>query len=149
MNFIEAVVLGIIQGLTEFLPVSSSGHLELGKYLMKINPEKSLIFTVVVHGATVLSTMVVFWKDIWQILKGLFKFELNDETLFVLRLLYSMVPVLIVGLFFIDEDVFIMVFSTCWYFLLAARFVPRILQQPVYTNHTNPRTDRFNSSKAL
>lgn len=103
MSWIEAFILGLVQGLTEFLPVSSSGHLELGKYLLNINPEKSLIFTVVVHGATVLSTMVVFWKDIWQIVKGLLKFELNDETLFVLRLIFSMVPVLIVGLFFIDE----------------------------------------------
>jgi undecaprenyl-diphosphatase len=103
MNWLEAIILGLVQGLTEFLPVSSSGHLELGKYLLNINPEKSLIFTVVVHGATVLSTIVVFWKDIWQILKGLFKFELNEETLYVLKLIVSMIPVLIVGIFFIDE----------------------------------------------
>jgi len=103
MSWIEALILGLIQGLTEFLPVSSSGHLELGKYLLNINPEKSLIFTVIVHGATVLSTIVVFWKDIWQILKGLFKFELNEETLFVIRLIVSMIPVLIIGIFFMDE----------------------------------------------
>jgi undecaprenyl-diphosphatase len=103
MNWLEAIILGLVQGLTEFLPVSSSGHLELGKYLLNINPEKSLIFTVVVHGATVLSTIVVFWKDIWQILKGLFRFELNDETLYVFKLIVSMIPVLIVGVFFMDE----------------------------------------------
>lgn len=103
MNWFEALILGLIQGLTEFLPVSSSGHLELSKYLLNINPEKSLIFTVVVHGATVLSTMVVFWKDILQLLKGLFKFELNEETLYVLKLIVSMIPVLIVGMFFMDE----------------------------------------------
>ena len=103
MNWLEAIILGLVQGLTEFLPVSSSGHLELGKYLLNINPEKSLIFTVVVHGATVLSTIVVFWKDIWQIFKGLFRFELNDETLYVFKLIVSMIPVLIVGVFFMDE----------------------------------------------
>lgn len=103
MNWLEAIILGLVQGLTEFLPVSSSGHLELGKYLLDINPEKSLIFTVVVHGATVLSTIVVFWKDIWKILKGLFKFQLNEETLYVLKLIVSMIPVLIVGVFFMDE----------------------------------------------
>ena len=103
MSWIEALILGLVQGLTEFLPVSSSGHLELGKYLLNINPEKSLIFTVIVHGATVLSTIVVFWKDLWQILKGLFKFELNEETLFVIRLIVSMIPVLIIGIFFMDE----------------------------------------------
>jgi undecaprenyl-diphosphatase len=103
MNWLEAIILGLVQGLTEFLPVSSSGHLELGKYLLDINPEKSLVFTVVVHGATVLSTIVVFWKDIWQILKGLFKFQLNEETLYVFKLIVSMIPVLIVGVFFMDE----------------------------------------------
>jgi len=103
MNWLEAIILGLVQGLTEFLPVSSSGHLELGKYLLNINPEKSLVFTVVVHGATVLSTIVVFWKDIWQILKGLFKFQLNEETLYVFKLIVSMIPVLIVGVFFMDD----------------------------------------------
>ncbi|MEE4259764.1 MAG: undecaprenyl-diphosphate phosphatase [Bacteroidales bacterium] len=103
MNWLEAIILGLVQGLTEFLPVSSSGHLELGKYLLNINPEKSLVFTVVVHGATVLSTMVVFWKDIWQIVKGLFKFQLNEETLYVFKLIVSMIPVLIIGVFFMDE----------------------------------------------
>ncbi len=102
MSWIEALVLGLIQGLTEFLPVSSSGHLEIGKYLMDINAEKSLLFTVVVHGATVLSTIVVFWKDIIAIFKGLFQFKWNEETQFVFKILLSMVPVLIVGIFFKD-----------------------------------------------
>ena len=72
MNWIEALILGIVQGLTEFLPVSSSGHLEIGKVILGVNAEKSLIFTVVVHGATVLSTIVIFRKDILKLLKGLF-----------------------------------------------------------------------------
>lgn len=103
MNWLEALILGLIQGLTEFLPVSSSGHLEIGKYLMDINAEKSLLFTVVVHGATVLSTIVVFWKDLIVIFKGLFKFKWNQETQFVLKIIISMIPVLIVGVFFKDQ----------------------------------------------
>ncbi len=103
MSWLEALILGLVQGLTEFLPVSSSGHLELGKYLLGINAEKSLVFTIVVHGATVLSTIVVFWKDLWILIKGLFQFKRNDETLYILKLFISMIPVLIIGLFFIDE----------------------------------------------
>ena len=80
MNSLEAIVLGIIQGLTEFLPVSSSGHLELAKAILGDNsvPEESLAFTVVLHFATALSTMVVFRKDIWLLLKGVFKMEWNE-----------------------------------------------------------------------
>lgn len=103
MNWIEALLLGIIQGLTEFLPVSSSGHLEIAKYIMDINAEKSLLFTVVVHGATVMSTIVVFWKDLIAIFKGLFKFEWNEETKFVVKIFVSMIPVLVVGVFFKDD----------------------------------------------
>ena len=75
MNWIEALLLGIIQGLTEFLPVSSSGHLEIGKALLGVEATDDLLFTVVVHGATVLSTIVVFWKDIVHLFKGLFRFR--------------------------------------------------------------------------
>lgn len=103
MNWIEAIILGIVQGLTEFLPVSSSGHLEIGKVLLGVNAEKSLIFTVVVHGATVLSTIVVFWKDILSLLKGLFKFTWNDETKYIAKIAISMIPVLILGFTFAEE----------------------------------------------
>lgn len=103
MNWIEALILGIVQGLTEFLPVSSSGHLEIGKVILGVNAEKSLIFTVVVHGATVLSTVVVFWKDILQLFKGLLAFKLNEETLYLLKIVVSMIPVLILGFTFADE----------------------------------------------
>ena len=102
MNWIEALILGLVQGLTEFLPVSSSGHLEIGKALFGIHSEQSLIFTVVVHGATVLSTIVVFRKEIAKLFEGLFKIEWNSETQFITKLLVSMVPVAIVGLFFKD-----------------------------------------------
>lgn len=103
MDWLEALILGIIQGLTEFLPVSSSGHLELGKAILGVNAEKSLAFTVVVHGATVLSTIVVFYKDIWQLLKGLFAFKWNEETQYVVKIFVSMIPVIILGMFFKDQ----------------------------------------------
>jgi len=103
MNWLEALILGIIQGLTEFLPVSSSGHLELGKAILGINAEKSLIFTVVVHGATVLSTIVVFYKDIFKLLKGLLAFKWNEETIYISKIAISMIPVIILGLFFKEE----------------------------------------------
>lgn len=103
MNWFEALLLGIVQGLTEFLPVSSSGHLELGKVLLGVDAKKSLIFTVVVHGATVLSTMVVFHKDIFVLLKGLFQFKWNEETSYLFKIVVSMIPVLILGFFFAEE----------------------------------------------
>jgi len=103
MNWFEALLLGIVQGLTEFLPVSSSGHLELGKVLLGVDAEKSLIFTVVVHGATVLSTLVVFHKDVWALLKGLFRFRWNEETAYAFKIFVSMIPVLILGVFFAEE----------------------------------------------
>lgn len=104
MNWLEALILGIVQGLTEFLPVSSSGHLELGKALMGDTslPEESLMFTVVVHAATALSTVVIYWKDIWEILKGLFSFKWNDETRFTLNIIISMIPAALVGVLFED-----------------------------------------------
>lgn len=108
MDWLQALVLGLLQGLTEYLPVSSSGHLTIGSYLFGLNGEDNLAFTVVVHVATVLSTLVVLWKDIDWILKGLFKFKMNDETKYFINILISMIPVGIVGVFFKDqvEEVF-------------------------------------------
>ncbi len=105
METLDAIILGIIQGLTEFLPVSSSGHLELGKAILGDNsvPEESLLFTVVLHFATALSTIVVFRKDIWEILSGLFQFKWNDEMRFSLKIILSMIPAVIVGLFFEEQ----------------------------------------------
>ena len=102
MNSIEAIVLGIIQGLTEFLPVSSSGHLELAKTILGDTsvPEESLTFTVVLHFATALSTVVIFRKEVLEILKGLFQFTWNEQTQFSLKIIASMVPAVIVGLLF-------------------------------------------------
>jgi len=105
MNNLDALLLGIIQGLTEFLPVSSSGHLELGKAILGDTsvPEESLMFTVVVHFATALSTIVVFRKDIWEILRGLLSFKWNEETQFSTKIILSMIPAVIVGLFFEEQ----------------------------------------------
>lgn len=99
MNLLEAIVLGLIQGLTEFLPVSSSGHLELGKYLFGIDHEANFYFSIAVHGATVLSTLFVLWKEIAGLFKGVFAFKMNDETRYVIKLFISMIPVGISGLF--------------------------------------------------
>ena len=108
MDWIEALVLGLIQGLTEYLPVSSSGHLAIGSYLFGVEGEENLAFTVAVHVATVLSTLVILWKEIDWIFRGLFKCKLNDETKYVINIIISMIPVGIVGVFFKDyvEEVF-------------------------------------------
>lgn len=103
MTYFEALILGIIQGLTEFLPVSSSGHIEIGKAILGVEMKEDLTFTVVVHGATVLSTLVVFRKDIYLILKEALKFEVNDSNRYLMKIGVSMIPVLIVGLFFKDQ----------------------------------------------
>lgn len=102
MNIFEAIVLGVIQGLTEFLPVSSSGHLELAKAILGDTsvPEESLTFTVVLHFATALSTLVIFRKEVFEIFKGLFQFKWNDELKFSLKIILSMIPAVFVGLLF-------------------------------------------------
>lgn len=103
MEWWEAFLLGLVQGLTEFLPVSSSGHLTIFREILGVDLEGFLDFTVTVHFATVLSTIVVFWSVIVKILKGLLKFRYNDETDYFLKICVSMIPVAIVGLFFKDK----------------------------------------------
>jgi undecaprenyl-diphosphatase len=102
MNWLQAIILGIVQGLTEFLPVSSSGHLELGKHIFGIDAESNFYFTIAVHGATVLSTLAVFWKDIAALFKGLFRFKMNEETIYVFKLIVSMIPAGLAGFFLKD-----------------------------------------------
>jgi undecaprenyl-diphosphatase len=102
MNWFEAMVLGLIQGLTEFLPVSSSGHLEIANAIFGVKPAESFYFAIVVHGATVLSTILVFWQEILNLIKGTFKFRMNAEMNYAGKIIVSMIPVMIVGLFFKD-----------------------------------------------
>ena len=109
MDWIQALILGIIQGLTEYLPVSSSGHLAIGQAFFGMDDgEDNLMFTVAVHVATVLSTLVVLWREIAWLFKGVVKCEMNAETKYLLNIVVSMIPVGIVGLFFKDqvEEVF-------------------------------------------
>ena len=103
MDWWQAILLGIVQGLTEFLPVSSSGHLMIFKELVGADAEGFLDFTVTVHFATVLATIVVFWSVIWQLFKGFFKFKYNDETDYVCKILVSLIPVALVGFFLKDQ----------------------------------------------
>lgn len=118
MEWFEAVLLGLIQGLTEFLPVSSSGHLEIGKAILGVETTDDLLFTTMVHAATVLSTIVVFRRQIWDLLRGFFcgvkdlrveknaagarVLVCNDQTDYLLKMVVSMIPVFIVGIFFKD-----------------------------------------------
>ena len=113
MEWFEAIILGLIQGLTEFLPVSSSGHLEIGKVLLGVETTDDLLFTTMVHAATVLSTIVVFRSQIWDLLKGFFgglkdlkiadrKLVCNDQTDYLLKMVVSMIPIFVVGVFFKD-----------------------------------------------
>ena len=104
MNIIEAIILGIIQGLTEFLPVSSSGHLELTKVILQADNigEMSMMTTVVLHFATALSTIVIFRKEVNSIFVGLFQFKNNEEFKFSLKIILSMIPAAFVGVFFDD-----------------------------------------------
>lgn len=97
MEILESIILGAVQGLTEFLPVSSSGHLQIAKELLGVELEDNLAFDITLHAATVLSTFVVLWSEIWVILKGLFTSHMNDEKRYILKLIISMIPIGIVG----------------------------------------------------
>ena len=104
MSWLEALLLGVVQGLTEFLPVSSSGHLEIGQVLFGTAGEDNLTFAITVHAATVLSTLVILWKEVAQLFKGTFTTtKWNDEKNYVAKICVSMIPVFIVGIFFKDQ----------------------------------------------
>ena len=104
MSWLETLILGVVQGLTEFLPVSSSGHLEIGHALLGTSGEENLTFAVIVHAATVLSTLVVLWREVAQLFKGTFTtWQWNQEKDYVAKILVSMIPVFVVGMFFKDQ----------------------------------------------
>ena len=104
MDTLQAIILGIVQGLTEFLPVSSSGHLQLANEILgtELNPDSNLTFSLTLHAATVLSTIVVLWAEIWRLIKGVFSRTFTAEQAYVLKIVISMIPVGVVGLFFKD-----------------------------------------------
>ena len=103
MDTLQAILLGIVQGITEFLPVSSSGHLQIAKELLGVELEENLSFDVTLHAATVLSTIVVFWHEIVRLMRGLFSRRFNEEQAYVLKLLLSMLPIGIVGFLFKEQ----------------------------------------------
>jgi undecaprenyl-diphosphatase len=104
MSWIEALILGVVQGLTEFLPVSSSGHLEIGQALLGTSGEDNLTFAVLVHTATVLSTITVLWREVAKLFQGTFStLKWNEEKDYVAKILVSMIPVFIVGMFFKEQ----------------------------------------------
>lgn len=105
MDILEAIILGLLQGFTEFLPVSSSGHLEIGEHLLNITfkEEASLTFGIVVHAATVLATITVFWGELGNLIRGGLQFKYNEQTQYILKIALSMLPILVVGLFFKDQ----------------------------------------------
>ena len=103
MDTLQAILLGIVQGITEFLPVSSSGHLQIAKELLGVELEENLTFDVALHAATVLSTIVVLWSEVWRLLKGLFSRRFNAEQAYVLKLVLSMIPIGFVGFLFKDR----------------------------------------------
>ena len=102
MDILQAIILGIVQGLTEFLPVSSSGHLQLANELLgvELNPDSNLTFSLSLHAATVLSTIVILWAEIWRLIKGVFSRNFTAEQAYLLKIVISMIPVGIVGVFF-------------------------------------------------
>lgn len=103
MSWWESIVLGALQGLTEFLPVSSSGHIEIARQVLGVQVEDNMQFTMLLHAGTVLSTIVVFWREIAGLLSDLFKFRLNEGTLFIINLVVASLPVAFVGLMFREQ----------------------------------------------
>lgn len=103
MNIIEAIILGAVQGLTEFLPVSSSGHLQIAKALLGVHIDENITFDVMLHAATVLSTVTVMWRELWRLACGVFSRRFNDEQAYVLKIIVSMIPAGVVGVLFADK----------------------------------------------
>lgn len=104
MTTLQSIVLGVVQGLTEFLPVSSSGHLMLASELLgtDLSAAEDVTFSLTLHAATVLSTIVVLWREVWRLVRGLFSRHFNDEQAYILKILISMVPIAVVGFFLMD-----------------------------------------------
>lgn len=113
MDTLEAILLGIVQGLTEFLPVSSSGHLQIAKELLGVEIENNVTFDVTLHAATVLSTMLILWRELWRLLKGLFSRTYNEEQAYILKVILSMIPAGVIGILFTEQIEAL--FSSLWF----------------------------------
>ena len=113
MDTLQAILLGIVQGITEFLPVSSSGHLQIAKELLGVELENNITFDVTLHAATVLSTIVVLWQELWRLVKGCFLRRFTEEQAYVLKVILSMIPAGVVGVFFADQIEAL--FSSLWF----------------------------------
>lgn len=113
MDTLQAILLGIVQGITEFLPVSSSGHLQIAKELLGVELENNITFDVTLHAATVLSTIVVLWQELWRLVKGCFSRRFTEEQAYVLKVILSMIPAGVVGVFFADQIEAL--FSSLWF----------------------------------
>ena len=145
MDWIEALILGIIQGLCEFLPVSSSGHLEIGKVILLKEIKEDISFTLVVHTATVLSTIVVFRKDILNLIKGSLTFNWNSETQYLSKIILSMIPVVFVGLFLKDE--LEQLFNGNLILVGSMLLITSVLL--IYTFYVKPKDGNISFSKAI
>ena len=134
MDTLQAILLGIVQGLTEFLPVSSSGHLQIAKELLGVEIEQNITFDVTLHAATVLSTIVVLWSELWRLIKGCFSRRFNEEQAYVLKVILSMIPAGVVGVFFADEIEAL--FSSLWFVGLMLLLTAALLS---FTYYAKPR----------
>lgn len=137
MDTLQAILLGIVQGLTEFLPVSSSGHLQIAKELLGVEIEQNITFDVTLHAATVLSTIVVLWSELWRLIKGCFSRRFNEEQAYVLKVILSMIPAGVVGVFFADEIEAL--FSSLWFVGLMLLLTATLLS---FAYYAKPRQKR-------
>ena len=137
MDTLQAILLGIVQGLTEFLPVSSSGHLQIAKELLGVEIEQNITFDVTLHAATVLSTIVVLWSELWRLIKGCFSRHFNEEQAYVLKVILSMIPAGVVGVLFADEIEAL--FSSLWFVGLMLLLTAALLS---FAYYAKPRQKR-------
>jgi len=145
MTLIEAIILGIIQGLTEFLPVSSSGHLELGTVILGVKTSNNLLFSIIVHAATALSTIVVFRKEILTLIADLLRFEWNESTKYIAKIAVSMIPVAVVGILY--EDKIEMLFSGQIILVCSMLMITGLLL--LISHYTKPKEGSVSFIKAI
>lgn len=130
MDTLQAILLGIVQGITEFLPVSSSGHLQIAKELLGVEIENNITFDVTLHAATVLSTIVVLWQELWRLVKGVFSRTFNEEQAYLLKVILSMIPAGVIGVLFADQIEAL--FTSLWFVGVMLLFTAVLLSFAYY-----------------